>query len=90
MLMLVSLGLTLAGTVSAQFNSNNQTIVISGVDSNWTGDYFLGRTNFSDWLRIESGGKLAVTNGDGYIGYYDFAVNNRMLVTGSGSMWTYW
>ena len=86
--MLVGFGLTLAGTVSAQFNGNNQSIVISGASSNWAGDYFVGRTNSSDLLRIESGGKLAVSNGNGYIGYAEYADNNKMQVTGSGALWT--
>lgn len=86
--MLLGLGLTIAGPVSAQFTLNNQTIVISGVSSNWTGDYCVGRTNSSDLLRIDSGGRLTVSNGDGYIGYSEYAVSNRMQVMGAGSLWT--
>lgn len=86
--MLVGIGLTLPGTVSAQFTLDNQTILISGVISNWTGDYCVGRTNSSDLLRIEGGGKLTVSNGMGYIGYAEYAANNKMQVTGSGSLWT--
>lgn len=84
---LVGLSLILPEPASAQFTSNNQTIIISGVVSNWTGDYFVGRTNYMDLLFVQGGAKLAVTNGDGYIGYSSVAVSNSMVVTG-GATWT--
>jgi T5SS/PEP-CTERM-associated repeat protein len=77
-----------AGTVHAQYTGDNQTNIISGVVSNWSGDYVisygvgLGNSAF-DALLIQNGGVLS--NSDGYIGNrWD---NNLAVVSGSGSTW---
>ena len=52
---------------SAQYAGNSQTNIISGVVSNWTGDYLVGSNTFADALLIQNGGVLS--NGNGYLGY---------------------
>ena len=52
---------------SAQYAGNSQTNIISGVVSNWTGDYLVGSNTFADASLIQNGGVLS--NGNGYLGY---------------------
>ncbi len=80
-----SLVLELMSTVYAQYTSGNQTNLISGVVSNWTGDYIVGSNAVWDSLQIVNGGIL--TNSSGYVGVGSNACNNSALVTGSGSTW---
>jgi T5SS/PEP-CTERM-associated repeat protein len=69
-----------------QFSADYQTNIISGVVSNWAGNYIVGSNTVSDLLRIENGGVL--TNSIGYIGYEATASNNYVIVSGNGSRWT--
>jgi len=69
----------------AQFTANFQVNLISGVTSNWSGNYVVGSNTFSDVLVIQSGGVLS--NGIGYIGYTAAGSNNTAAVTGAGSTW---
>jgi fibronectin-binding autotransporter adhesin len=71
----------------AQYSSDYQTNIISGVDSNWTANYLVGQTNSADALLIQNGGVLSET-GNGYLGYGPSASNNIALVTGTGSVWS--
>ncbi|MGO9246268.1 MAG: hypothetical protein ACLPT4_13065 [Verrucomicrobiia bacterium] len=70
----------------AQYTANFQTNIISGVTSNWSGDYYVGNTNFADVLIIQSAGLL----GDvaAFVGNTSASSNNSVLVTGSGSVWS--
>jgi T5SS/PEP-CTERM-associated repeat protein len=77
--------LSLCSTTHAQFNSDFQTNVISGVTSNWAGDYVVGSNTVFDLLRIENGG--ALSNGTAYLGYEASASNNSAIVAGSGTTW---
>jgi fibronectin-binding autotransporter adhesin len=70
----------------AQYTANFQTNIISGVTSNWPGTYFVGLTNLSDVLVVQSGGVLS--NGTGSLGYFSNSVNNSVLVTDPGSIWS--
>ncbi len=72
----------------AQFTSNFQTNIISGVRSNWAGfgAYNVGSNTFFDTLIIQNGG--ALSNFDGVIGNLGPASNNTAIVTGTGSVWT--
>ena len=72
--------------VRAQFSGNNQTNVISGVSSNWTGPFIVGSNTFLDSLQILNGAVLAT--GDGFVGYLVGGSNNSALVSGAGSIWT--
>src|SRR6266404_8773839 len=56
-----------ARSASAQYTGNYQTNIISGVVSNWTGDYLIGSNTFADALFIQNGGVLS--NANGYLGY---------------------
>src|ERR1035437_356716 len=76
----------LAGNAHAQYTGDNQTNTISGVASNWVGDYSVGDNFVYDALVIQTGGVLS--NGFGYVGYQFGADNNTVLVTGSGSVWS--
>ncbi len=69
----------------AQFSGDYQFSIISGVTSNWSGDYVVGSNTVSDVLIIESGGVLSSGSGD--IGYETNANNNLVFVNGSGSSW---
>jgi T5SS/PEP-CTERM-associated repeat protein len=70
----------------AQFSGNNQTNVISGISSNWTGPFIVGSNTFLDSLQILNGAVLAT--GDGFVGYLVGGSNNSVLVSGTGSIWT--
>ena len=70
---------------SAQYAGNAQTNIISGVISNWTGDYLVGSNTFADALLIQNGGVLS--NGNGYLGYEIGADNNTAVISDSNSLW---
>src|SRR5437870_5142062 len=76
----------LASPAGAQLTGNDQTNIISGVTSNWTGNYYVGSNFVFDALLVQNGGKLF--NAFGYSGYTSTASNNSILVTGSGSIWS--
>jgi T5SS/PEP-CTERM-associated repeat protein len=77
-----------ASTARAQFTANSQTIIISGVRSNWAGfgGYVVGSNTFGDVLLMENGGVLS--NFYGVIGDLSAASNNTAIVTDSGSIWS--
>ncbi len=70
----------------AQYTANFQTNIISGVTSNWTGDYIVGNGTFADVLQIQGGGQLIDNNGT--VGYQVGSSNNTVLVMGVGSVWS--
>src|ERR1700733_11767348 len=78
-------GLLFPSIALAQFSSDYQLSIISGVTSNWSGDYVVGSNTLSDTLIIQSGGTLSSGTGD--IGYETNADNNLVLVNGPGSSW---
>jgi T5SS/PEP-CTERM-associated repeat protein len=80
---LITLG---AQTSEAQFTSDFQTNIISGVTSNWSGDYVVGSNTFADALLIQNSAVMAV--GHGYLGLNSDSSNNCAVVSGSGSIWT--
>src|SRR5882672_660361 len=69
----------------AQYTANFQTNLISGVTSNWSGNYIVGSNTFADALLVQSGGVL--NDGSGCLGYEVGSSNNSVLVTGTGSFW---
>jgi len=71
---------------TAQYTANFQTNTISGVRSNWAGDYLVGSNTFSDALLIQNGGVLS--NRIGYLGYETVSRSNGVLVSGSTSVWS--
>jgi T5SS/PEP-CTERM-associated repeat protein len=71
--------------VRAQYSADFQTNVISGVVSNWSGDYYVGYTNFADVLLVRNGG--ALFDGGGYVGFPSNSINNSVLVADAGSAW---
>jgi fibronectin-binding autotransporter adhesin len=82
----LALGFSLAPRSSdAQFLSNSATNIISGVVSNWTGDYLIGSNTFADVLLIQSTGVLS--SGNGYLGYEVGADSNVAIVSDSNSVW---
>jgi fibronectin-binding autotransporter adhesin len=70
----------------AQYTTNFQDTIISGITSNWTGDYIVGSNTFADILFILNGGMLA--NSNGYVGYETSGSENIAVVIGSGSVWS--
>jgi T5SS/PEP-CTERM-associated repeat protein len=72
-------------SASAQYTGNFQTNIISGVISNWTGDYVIGSNTFADALLIQNGG--ALSNGNSYLGYEIGADNNTAVISDSNSLW---
>jgi T5SS/PEP-CTERM-associated repeat protein len=70
----------------AQYAANFQTNIISGVTSNWPFSYTVGYTNAADVLLIQNGGVLS--NGTGSLGVQGISVNNSVLVTDPGSIWS--
>ena len=70
---------------TAQYASNFQTNIISGVTNNWTGDYLVGSNTFADALLILNGG--ALSNGNAYLGYEIGASNNTAVLSDSNALW---
>jgi len=70
----------------AQYTANFQTNIISGVTSNWSGDYYIGNTNFADVLIVQRAGLL----GDiaAFVGNTSASSNNSVLITDPGSVWS--
>jgi fibronectin-binding autotransporter adhesin len=78
-------GLVLNPPAHAQYTTDYQTNIISGVTSNWSGDYNVGNnSNFSDVLLIQNSGVLS--NSSGLIGSGGQG-SNVVIVSGSGSVW---
>lgn len=74
---------------NAQYSANFQTNIISGVTSNWPGDYYVGNTSFADVLQIQDGGVLAsMSAGFGVVGGMVGSSNNSVIVSGVGSVWS--
>ncbi len=67
--------------VSAQYTGNFQTNVISGIVSNWEGNYLIGSNTFADVLLIQNGGLLS--SGFSQLGCA-VSSNNTVLVVESG------
>ncbi len=82
----IALAAALAPVTHAQYSADFQTNIISGVTSNWSGDYFVGYTNYANTLVIENGGILV--NDVGWLGNQWSSSNNSVLVTGAGSVWS--
>src|SRR5437867_226761 len=70
----------------AQYTANFQTNMISGVTSNWSGNYLVGSNTFADVLLVQSDGVLS--NGVGYLGFEVGSSNNTATVADSGSVWS--
>src|SRR5579859_4261095 len=87
--LLCSSALMCARTVHAQYTGAYQTNIISGVASNWSGDYVVGYGaplpyHFSyDVLLIQNGAVLSDTNGAVGLNSSD----NLAMVSGTGSIW---
>ncbi|HVM59620.1 MAG TPA: hypothetical protein VMV72_02040 [Verrucomicrobiae bacterium] len=69
---------------NAQYTVNYQTNIISGVVSNWTGDYHVG--GIRDVLLIRDRGVLGDNCGDVGINYG--TSNNTVLVSDPGAVWS--
>jgi T5SS/PEP-CTERM-associated repeat protein len=76
--------LPLAGR--AQYTADFQTNIISGVTSNWSGNYLVGSNTLANVLQIQDTGVLS--NGTAYVGYDFASSNNSVWVTGTGSIWS--
>ena len=83
-LLVVFAELVLLQPVRAQFSGSYQTNIISGVVSNWDGDYFVGSNEVFDALQVVDGAVL--NDAQGFIGY--FGATNSVEVSGSGSLWS--
>jgi hypothetical protein len=73
-----------AASVQAQYTTNFQTNIISGVTSNWIGNYLVGSNTFADVLLIQNIGLF--TNTSSYLGLTASSSNNNVLISGSGSV----
>lgn len=69
--------------IRAQYAANFQTNIISGVVSNWVGNYFVGSNTFADALLVSGAGGLS--NFNTYVGYEANSSNNTILITGIAS-----
>jgi T5SS/PEP-CTERM-associated repeat protein len=85
MVLLICAGVGIRPAV-AQYTANYQTNLISGVTSNWPGNYMVGSNTFADALLIQNGGVLSTS--DGYVGYQPASSSNFVRVAGSGSVWS--
>ena len=63
----------------AQYTFDYQTNIISGVTSNWAGNYVVGSNTFANALLIRNAGVL--TNADGYVGYLSDSSSNYVMVS---------
>src|SRR5664280_2630356 len=81
------LGIILGSQSSnAQYTADFQTNIISGVTSNWSGEYYVGNTNFADALLIQTNGVLS--DSLGFLGNQISSSNNSVVATGTGSVWS--
>jgi T5SS/PEP-CTERM-associated repeat protein len=86
---LILIGILITSRPSqAQYTSDYQTNIISGVTSNWTGDYYVGVRNANDALLIQNSGVLSDRSGGVGLYLWPSTRNNLVLVTGSGSAWS--
>jgi T5SS/PEP-CTERM-associated repeat protein len=70
----------------AQYTADYQTNIISGVTSNWSGDYVVGSNTYADVLLIES--SAALSDGYGYVGADpEGGSYNVAVVSGARSVW---
>jgi T5SS/PEP-CTERM-associated repeat protein len=70
----------------AQYSSDYQTNIISGVTSNWNGTYSVGHSH--TFLQIDSSGALIDTSARIENSSAFGGLGNGALVTGSGSVWS--
>jgi len=80
------LGMICFSPANAQFTFDYETNLISGVISNWSGNYVVGSNTVADLLRIENGGVLS--DGFAYVGYESNAVSNSVILSDDNSIWT--
>jgi T5SS/PEP-CTERM-associated repeat protein len=84
------LGILFAAPAHAQYTTDYQTNIISGVTSNWSGQYFIGYTNEADVLLIQDDGVFS--DGEGYVGSFPGhgpgGDSNVAVVSGPGSVWS--
>jgi T5SS/PEP-CTERM-associated repeat protein len=69
----------------AQYIANSQTNIISGVTSNWAGDYMVGSNTFANVLIVRNNATL--NDAGGYLGYSAGSYKNAAIVTAPGSAW---
>jgi T5SS/PEP-CTERM-associated repeat protein len=81
-----ALSLSIAPAARSQYSANFQDTIISGVTSNWSGDYIIGSNTFADILFVQNNGVLV--DGNGYLGYEASGSNNVAAVIDSGSVWS--
>jgi T5SS/PEP-CTERM-associated repeat protein len=82
---LLALGLAASSPALAQYNADYQTNIISGVLSNWAGDYYVGSNTLANALWIQAGGVLS--NRQGFVGYSSGSSNNTVWIADIGSAW---
>ena len=75
------------GIIGHETNSSNNTALVAGAGSMWTnGNLYVGSYGSGNSLTISNGGIAASVLG--IIGFQTTALNNTVLVTGAGSLWT--
>ncbi len=76
-----------SGYLGVNSNANNNAALVTGSGSVWSNRVYtmVGEFGAGNNLTIADGGQ--VFTGDGCIGRYGSALNNTVLVTGSGSLW---
>jgi hypothetical protein len=75
----IALSLAAGLPVRAQYTANYQTNIISGVTSNWTGNYYVGNSTFADVLLIRNSGDDELD-----IGYA--GAGNSLVINNGGQM----
>jgi T5SS/PEP-CTERM-associated repeat protein len=75
--------LGVATVTHAQYSSPNQTNILSGVISNWTGSYDVGGYSY-DCLQVSGGADL--NDSGGFVGYNSSGFDSA-TVAGSGTIW---
>ena len=79
----------LAGSPTGFFmgGNNDNRALVGGAGSFWNNrsNLTVGLTGSATELGIRGGGRVA--NRTGYLGYYGFSVNNRVVVSDPGSVW---
>lgn len=73
---------------TGQFIEDYQTNIIALGTSTWSGNYYVGNTNFADALLLEDNGVLSTTKGYSFVGYTGGTSNNSVFITGTGSVWS--
>lgn len=80
-------GYYVVGSITNTTNASNNKVMVTGQGSAWnnTNNLYIGYAGSGNGLLVNNGG--AVSNINGYVGFFANASNNWVAVSGSNSVW---